>query len=326
MKKTAFITGINGQDGYYLAELLLAKNYEVYGLSRNNKNNNNKINYFKGDLTDTLSIKEIFKQIKPDEIYNLASQSHTHKSWQNSIETAQINALGAHNLFDLAFENNPDCKIFQASSSQMFNATKDKYHTENTAFNPSTPYAAAKLYAHNIANLYRCNQNKFISCGILYNHESPMRGMHFITQKVTYAAACIKNNIFTSKELNENNKPIVKNGKLDLGNLNSIRDWGHAEDYVKAMWMILQHNKSDNFIIATGISHSIKELCETAFSYLNLDWKKHISIDTKLIRSEHQPAKANIFKIKDKLGWEPEISFKKMIECMVEFHLKKLHT
>lgn len=320
-KKIALITGVNGQDGYYLTEFLLSKNYRVIGFTRNTTLHSNKIEYLQGDLTDTATIQAAIERSKPDEIYNLASQSHTHKSWHQSIDTAQINAIGAHRLFDIAFKINPDCKIFQASSSQMYGDTPHDYQNEETLFNPTNPYAISKLYAHNIAKSYRNNYNQFISCGILYNHESPKRGMHFITQKVAYAAACLKHGIIQSTLLNEHGEPIVNHGKLLLGDLTAIRDWGHAADYVEAMWLILQHQTPEDFIVATGVNHSIRDLCETAFSYVGLDWKKFIETDQRFIRSQEISATADITKIKKLLSWEPKVTFHQLVASMIDFHL-----
>jgi GDPmannose 4,6-dehydratase len=320
-QKKALITGINGQDGFYLADLLLSKNYRVFGITRNNTLTSDKIDYISADLTDAVSIKTAVDYAQPDEIYNLASQSHAHKSWHQSVETAEINAIGAHRLFDIAFNINPHCKIFQASSSQMLGDTNQSYQNEESGFNPNNPYAIAKLYAHNIAKTYRHSYHRFISCGILYNHESPKRGMHFITQKVAYAAACLKSGITQSTILNEQGEPIVNDGKLLLGNLNAIRDWGHAADFVKAMWLMLQHETPEDFIIATGINHSIRDLCETAFSHVDLDWQKYIEIDSRFIRAQELTATADIKKIKTTLGWSPQVTFHQLISSMVDFHL-----
>ncbi len=321
-KRKAFITGINGQDGYYLAELLLSKNYQVFGLTRNTTLLSDNIYYLIGDLTDAASIEAAMDYAKPDEIYNLASQSHPHKSWHQSLDTAEVNAIGAQRLFDTAFKINPDCKIFQASSMQMFGDTTQSYQNEASSFNPNNPYAISKLYAHHIAKSYRNHYQRFISCGILYNHESPKRGMHFITQKVTYAAACLKHGITHSSLLNEQGEPIVHHGKLLLGNLDAIRDWGHAADFVKAMWLMLQHKTPEDFIIATGINRSIRDLCETAFSYVGLDWKKYIEIDQRFVRPHEVTATADISKIKNVLSWTPHVTFHQLISSMVDFHLQ----
>lgn len=332
MKKTAFITGVNGQDGSYLAELLLSKNYRVVGLSKNSRAPQlnvchllGKLEYVYGDLSDSTSIYAAIQDTQPDEVYNLASQSYPGESWNLALETARTNGLGAHLLFDTIRHLKPHCRIYQASSSDMFGAVTEAPQTEETAFNPLNPYAAAKLYAHNIAKIYRKSYNMFISCGILFNHESPRRGMHFITQKVTYAAACIKQNILESPLLNEQGESIVKNGKLKLGNLDAERDWGFAGDYVEAMWLMLQHEKAEDFLIGTGEIRTIRELCEVAFSYVGKDWQDYITVDPRFVRrTETGPTVANTSKAKQVLGWEAKTSFPELIHQMIDFHLEKL--
>lgn len=334
MKKTALITGVTGQDGSYLAEFLLEKNYSVVGLSKNSRfiqsdNINHlhgKIAYVFGDLSDYASIYSAITQIKPDEVYNLASQSYPGESWNLAIETAKTNGLGAHLLFDTVRQIKPDCRIYQASSSEIFGEVIESPQNENTPFNPINPYAAAKLYAHNIAKIYRKSYNMFIGCGILFNHESPRRGMHFITQKVTYAAACIKLGIQNSSLLNERGEPIVKNGILSLGNLDAKRDWGFARDYVQAMWLMLQQEKPDDFVIGTGQIRTIRQLCETAFSYAGLDWQKYVQVDPFLARlTETGPTVADTTKAKTILGWESSTSFDELISLMVDHHIQKLN-
>lgn len=333
MKKTALITGITGQDGSYLAELLLNKNYRVIGLCRhkhpiqpnNLRHLQGKIQYAYGDLSDSASVYTIIQESQPDELYNLASQSYPGNSWSLAIETMQTNGLGAHRLFDAVRQLKPNCKIYQASSSEMFGEITQTPQNEHTSFNPINPYAAAKLYAHNIAKIYRQSYKMFISCGILFNHESPRRGMHFITQKITYAAACIKLGIRTSALLNEKGNPIVNNNQLSLGNLNAQRDWGFAGDYVEAMWLMLQQTQPDDFIIGTGKPKTIKELCETAFSYVNLNWEDYVVSDESLkrpIETGHTIADAS--KAKKLLNWQPSKSFEQLITEMVEYHLKTL--
>lgn len=333
MKKTALITGITGQDGSYLAELLLEKNYRVVGFCRNshfppltNVNHlNDKIEYVFGDLNDSVSIYTAIQKIQPDEIYNLASQSYPGNSWHLALETAEINGIGAHRLFDVVKQLKSDCRIYQASSSEMYGEITETPQNEQTQFNPINPYAAAKLYAHNIAKVYRKSYNMFISCGILFNHESPRRGMHFITQKVAYAAACMKLGIHTSPLLNEQSEPIVKNGKLLIGNLDTKRDWGYAGDYVEAMWLMLQQDKADDFSIGTGQIWTIRQLCEIAFNYVGLDWKNYVEVDQRFVRpTETGSTVADTKKARDILGWTPKISFDKLIETMVENHLQSI--
>lgn len=334
-KKTALITGITGQDGSYLAELLIQKNYHVVGLSKNNRfvhpNNishlQGKIDFVFGDLSDSSSIYAAVSEAQPDEVYNLASQSYPGESWNLALETARTNGLGAHLLFDTIRQIHPSCRIYQASSSEMFGAISETPQNENTPFNPTNPYAAAKLYAHNIAKIYRKSYNMFISCGILFNHESPRRGMHFITQKVTYAAACLQLGIKNSAQLNEKGDPIVNKGKLFLGNLTTQRDWGFAKDYVEAMWLMLQQNEADDFVIGTGQTKTIKELCEIAFSYVGLRWEDYVETDPRLVRpTETGSTIANPNKAKSILGWQARTGFSDLIKQMVDVHLANLTT
>jgi GDPmannose 4,6-dehydratase len=332
MKKTAFITGIKGQDGSYLADLLISKGYRVIGFGQNHSVSSvnidhlkNKIESITGDLCDENSLFNAIKETMPDEIYNFASQSYPGESWKLALATMNTNGIGAHRLFDIAREINPSCRIYQASSSEMYGETTQTPQNEDTPFNPINPYAAAKLYAHQIAKIYRKSYNMFISCGILFNHESPRRGMHFITQKVTYAAACLKLGIQTSMFLNEQKEPIVKDGILLLGNLDAKRDWGFAGDYVEAMWLMLQQEKPDDYVIGTGELHSIRELCEIAFSHVGLNWENHVKVDKRFIRPvETGPMIANPQKAKKLLGWKPKVSFKQLITGMVDNHLNHL--
>ncbi|WP_133716043.1 GDP-mannose 4,6-dehydratase [Methylocaldum gracile] len=335
MKKTALITGITGQDGSYLAELLLEKGYRVIGLGRKasiiqpSSINylHGKIEFAYGDLADTVSLVSAVKRFQPDEIYNLASQSHPGESWRLAIETGEITGLGAHRLFDAVREERPDCRIYQASSSEMFGEVIETPQTERTPFNPVNPYAAAKVYAHNIAHIYRKSYGLFIACGILFNHESPRRGMHFITQKVTYGAACIKLGIKNSPTYNEEGEPIVKDGKLSLGNLDAKRDWGYAGDYAEAMWLILQQEKPDDFVIGTGKIRTIRELCQVAFDCVDLHWEDYVIIDPRFVRpTETGPTVADAAKAREVLGWIPRTTFHEMIAMMVDSHLIRLNS
>lgn len=332
-KKTALITGITGQDGSYLAEFLLEKSYRVVGFGRKSsiiKPNNvshlhGRIEFAFGDLSDTVSLVAAIQGFQPDEIYNLASQSHPGESWSLPIETAEITGIGALRLFDAVRQVKPDCRIYQASSSEMYGEVAETPQSENTPFNPINPYAAAKLYAHNIARIYRKSYGAFIACGILFNHEGPRRGMHFITQKVTYGAACIKLGIADSPALNEEGEPIVKDGKLSLGNLDARRDWGYAGDYVEAMWLMLQQGEPDDFVIGTGEIRTIRELCQAAFSCVGLNWQKYVVVDPRFVRlTETGPTVADGSKARRVLGWAPRTSFHEMISIMVNAHLANL--
>lgn len=332
MKKVALITGITGQDGSYLAELLLEKNYQVIGLGKSKTLDEIKalspfkdaLTYYSCDLRHAEQLRSILHQSKPDEVYNLASQSFPSKSWTLSLQTLEINAWAAQLLWDELRHIKPDCRIYQASSSEMYGTIQQSPQNESTPFNPVNPYAAAKLYAHQLAGIYRKGYNLFISCGILFNHESPRRGLGFVSQKIAHAAACIKLGL-NSPFLNEQNEPIVKAGKVHLGNLATERDWGHAKDYVKAMWLMLQQDQADDFVIGTGQLHSVRDICEIAFSYVGLDWQAHVLVDPQFFRPiETGTAQADITKAKTLLGWQPQISFEALIAEMVDFQFKIL--
>ncbi len=328
-KKKALITGITGQDGSYLAEFLLSKGYEVSGTVRktsharfaNIAHIQDKLNLFYGDLLDPVSLAEILTITKPQEVYNLASQSSPGESFKQPIHTAEITGMGAHRMLEAVKATNPHAKFYQASSSEMFGWVKEIPQNEDTPFNPANPYAAAKLYAHNMARIYRESYGMFVACGILFNHESPRRHMDFITQKVTYAAASIKLGIKTSEDLNEEREPIIKNGKVSLGNLDAKRDWGYAGDFVEAMWLMLQKEKPDDLVIATGETHTVRELCQLAFSYVGLNWKRHVVVDKRFIRpTETGPLVGDYSKAKRVLKWKPKVDFPSLVAMMIDAH------
>lgn len=332
-KKMALITGITGQDGSYLAEFLLEKNYRVVGLVRktshllyaNIAHIQHNIRLIQADLLDPVALTIALKSVMPDEIYNLASQSVPAESFRQPIHTAEITAIGAHRLMDAVHDVCPKAKFYQASSSEMFGKVKEIPQNEKTPFNPANPYAASKLYAHNIAHIYRQSYDMFITCGILFNHESPRRGLSFVTQKVTYGAACAKLGIKNSPHLNEEGEPIIKNGKMAMGNLDAKRDWGFAKDYVEVMWLMMQQEKPDDFVIATNQMHSVQELCEEAFSYVGLNWEKYVAIDKRLIRPlETGPLVGDWAKAKQVLAWEPKTTFKELVKMMVDANMARL--
>jgi len=333
VKKKALITGITGQDGSYLAEFLLKKGYEVSGLVRKTSNLEyqnisriqNELILIQSDLLDPISIREALQKIKPDEVYNLASQSHPAESFKQPIHTAEITAIGAHRVLDATLDVVPKSKFYQASSSEMYGWVREIPQNEETPFNPANPYAASKLYAHAMTKIYRKSYNMFACNGILFNHESPRRHLGFVTQKVTYAAACAKLGLKNSEHLNEEGEPIVKNGKVGLGNLEAKRDWGFAGDYVEAMWLMMQQATPDDFVIGTGETHTIQELCEEAFEYVGLNWKDHTYIDKRFVRpTETGPLVANPEKAKKVLGWVPKTTFKDLVHLMVDAHLARL--
>mgnify|MGYP003633733479 FL=1 len=321
--KRALITGINGQDGSYLSEFLLDKGYEVWGtLKRNSvsenqssrltKNTFNRVKLEYADMTDMSSLLRILQMCKPDEIYNLAAQSHVRISFDQPIYTTETVGVGTLNLLEAARIICPKTRIYQASSSEMFGNSidKDGYQRETTPMNPVSPYGCAKVFAYNICRNYRNSYNMFISNGILFNHESPRRGTNFVTNKVVKEAVKIKKGL---------------SNKLSLGNLNASRDWGHAKDYVKAMWLILQHEVADDFVCSTGVSHTVRDLVEYTFNKLDLDWKQYIKHDQKYYRPEElDNLKGDCTKAKTQLGWGHEYTFESMIDEMIKYWQDKL--
>ncbi|MEN3009741.1 MAG: GDP-mannose 4,6-dehydratase [Candidatus Bipolaricaulaceae bacterium] len=318
MSKTAFITGITGQDGSYLAELLLEKGYQVYGLVRRTSSPNydrikhvlDRVILLEGDLTDFTSLQVALDTAQPDEIYNLAAQSFVGTSWKQPILTGDVTGLGAVRLFEAARWVCPKAKIYQASSSEMFGHAIEVPQRETTPFNPQSPYACAKVFAHHMAINYRKSYGMFIACGICFNHESPRRGFEFVSRKITDGVARIK--LGLSKELR-------------LGNLDARRDWGFAGDYVKAMWLMLQQDHPDDFVIATGESHSVREFVELAFSYVDLDWRDYVVVDERFYRPVDVPLlQGDYTKAKQVLGWEPRTSFEELVKMMVDHDLERL--
>tara|TARA_Y100000592_G_scaffold15326_2_gene22351 strand:- start:1409 stop:2386 length:978 start_codon:yes stop_codon:yes gene_type:complete len=320
MTKTALITGINGQDGSYLAELLVSKGYEVWGTVKRNSVSENqtarldsvyeKLNLRYADMTDLSSLLRIIEESKPEEIYNLAAQSHVRISFDQPVHTSQVVAMGALNLLEAIRIVDPGIKMYQASSSEMFgnNVDSDGYQRETTPMNPVSPYGCAKVMAYHLCRNYRNAYGIFAANGILFNHESPRRGTNFVTNKVVKEAVKIKMGL--SKE-------------LKMGNLDASRDWGHAKDYVEAMWMILQHDSPDDFVCATGISHTVKDLVVYVFKKLKMDWEKYVQIDQKYLRPEELDIlKGDPSKAKKLIGWEPKITFEQMLDEMIEFQIK----
>lgn len=316
--KKAMITGITGQDGSYLSELLLEKGYDVYGMVRRSSVENfdrieqikDRLHLIQGDLTDQSSLDEAIKTAKPDEVYNLAAQSFVPTSWNQPVLTADIDGLGVTRILEAIRKHKPDAKFFQASSSEMFGKVREVPQNETTPFYPRSPYGVSKTYGHYITVNYRESYDIFACSGISFNHESPRRGLEFVSRKVTDGVARIK--LGLAKELR-------------MGNLDAKRDWGFAGDYVKAMWLMLQQEKPEDFVIATGETHSVKELIQTAFSYVGLDWEKYVVVDRKLLRpAEVDFLVGNPAKAKKKLGWKPEVSFKQLVEMMMDADLKLL--
>jgi GDPmannose 4,6-dehydratase len=314
--KKALITGITGQDGSYLAEFLCNNGYRVFGLTRRQSNPNlsniahllGKIEIISGDMTDQPSLESAIKDIMPDEVYNLAAQSHVHTSWKQPILTNDINALGTMRLLDAIRTIKPDARFYQASSSEMFGKVVETPQTEKTPFYPRSPYGISKVSAHYLTVNYRESYGMFACSGICFNHESPRRGLEFVTRKIVHEAVKISKG---------------KSNELRLGNIESRRDWGFAGDYVEAMWMILQHHRPKDYIISTGETHSVREFLELTFSLLNMDYRDYIKIDDSLIR----PAEVDILmgdntKIKSELGWFPKVNFKSLVSMMVNDEIK----
>jgi GDPmannose 4,6-dehydratase len=329
----ALITGITGQDGSYLAEYLLDKGYEVCAFTRRESwfrpNNAShlaaRIEAYFGDMVDGVDISAAVQESRPDEIYNLASQSRPGESWSRASETLLINGLAATRLFEAVRHVCPGCRVYHASSSEMFGRVDTVQQNEHTPFNPQNPYSAAKVYAHNMARIYRESYGLFIATGILFNHESERRPLHFVTQKIAYGAACAALDIADSPDLNERGRPIVEHGKLALGNLEIARDWGHARDFVRAMWLILQQPQAGDFVVGTGVAHTLKDLCEIAYRHIGLDWRERVVTDQQLVRPlETARTVADPSLARARLGWVPEIGFDDMVHGMVDAQIRRL--
>jgi GDPmannose 4,6-dehydratase len=317
MKKRALITGITGQDGSYLAEFLLDRGYDVHGMVRRSSEEKfervahfrERVTLHQGDLFDQSSVASLLTKVDPHEIYNLAAQSFVPTSWNQPVLTGEFTGLGVTKVLEAVRHGSPKARFYQASSSEMFGRVQQVPQNEQTAFYPRSPYGVAKAYGHFITVNYRESFGLFAVSGILFNHESPRRGLEFVTRKVTSAAAKIR---------------LGLADRLRLGNLDAKRDWGFAGDYVDAMWRMLQADEPEDYVIATGETHTVRELVEIAFARVDLDWKKHVEIDPSLIR----PAEVDLLigdygKAKRRLGWEPKISFKALIEMMVDADLAR---
>ncbi|GAP96406.1 GDP-mannose 4,6-dehydratase [Leptolyngbya sp. NIES-2104] len=316
--KKALITGLTGQDGSYLAELLLEQGYHVYGLVRRSSSGNvDRISHLagtaeilSGDLLDQCSLMDAISYTQPDEIYNLASQSYVPLSWTQPALTAEYTALGVSRLLESIRRCKSDARFYQASSSEVFGQPDESPQTERTAFRPRNPYGVAKAYAHWMTINYRQQYGLYSCCGVTYTHESPRRGTEFVFRKITRGAAMIKMGL--SKE-------------LKLGNLDAKRDWCYAKDAVRAMWMMLQQDQPDDYIIASGETHSVRELVQTAFDCLGLNWEEFVSVDSSFYRPDEEvQLVGSIDKIRKQLNWEPEYSFKQLVELMVDQDLKEL--
>lgn len=313
--KSALVTGITGQDGSYLAEFLLSKGYKVYGLTRRSSTSVTsriehlltKVELLPGDLLDQTSLVEAMEVAKPDEVYNLAAQSFVQTSWNQPVLTAEFTAVGVTKVLEAIRRVCPKARFYQASSSEMFGKVQAVPQIESTPFYPRSPYGVAKLYGHWITINYRESFNLHATSGILFNHESPRRGIEFVTRKISYHVAMIKHGLAD---------------ELRLGNLDSKRDWGFAGDYVEAMWLMLQQDKPEDYVIATNETHTVKEFVELAFARADLDWKKYVKLDEKFMRpAEVDLLIGNSLKAKKQLGWEPKTNFKQLVHMMVDADL-----
>ncbi|MCD6460517.1 GDP-mannose 4,6-dehydratase [bacterium] len=316
--KKALITGITGQDGSYLAEFLLGKGYEIHGMVRRSSTETflriehirEKIYIHQADLLDQLSIINLIEQVNPDEVYNLAAMSFVPTSWVQPVLTAEFTAIGVTKVLEAIRLVNKKIKFYQASSSEMFGKVHEVPQTENTPFYPRSPYGVAKVYGHFITVNYRESYDIFACSGILFNHESPRRGKEFVTRKISHAVARIKCGL---------------QDKLYLGNIDAKRDWGFAGDYIKAMWLMLQQDKADDYVISTGETHSVREFCQIAFDHVGLNWKDYVQTDPSLVR----PAEVDLLigdcrKARDILKWKSSISFKELVVLMVDEDLKRI--
>jgi GDPmannose 4,6-dehydratase len=318
MAKRALITGITGQDGSYLAELLLAKGYEVVGAVRRASSPNfwriqhllDRLTLRPADLLDQLSLIRLVDDVRPHEFYNLAAMSYVPASWDQPMLTGEFNAQGVTRVLEAIRQVDPKIRFYQASSSEMFGKVREVPQTELTPFYPRSPYGVSKVFAHYITVNYRESYDLYAVSGMLFNHESPRRGLEFVTRKVTDGVARIKLGLADT---------------LALGNLDAHRDWGFAGDYVRAMWLMLQQDQADDYVIATGISHSVRELVEVAFDRAGLDWRKHVRLDPKLLRpAEVEHLIGDSSKARDRLGWEPTVDFATLIRLMVDADLERI--
>lgn len=317
-RKKALISGVTGQDGSYLAEFLLEKGYQVIGMVRRTSTLNferiehiqDKLLLAQGDLLDQSSLVAIIREHRPQEVYNLAAQSFVPTSWKQPVLTGEFTALGVTRMLEAIRMVDPTIRFYQASSSEIFGKVREVPQKEKTPFHPRSPYGVAKVYGHWITVNYRESYDIFACSGILFNHESPRRGLEFVTRKVTHGAAQIK---------------LGLAGELQLGNLDAQRDWGFAGDYVRAMWLMLQQSQPDDYVVATGKTHSVRDLCREAFSYLGLEWQDHVTVDPDLIRpAEVDQLVGDASKARRVLGWQPSISFRELIRMMVDSDLALL--
>ncbi len=333
-QKTALVTGITGQDGSYLADLLLEKGYRVIGLARRSTNYRypnidhliGKITLEYGDLMDGDRLCSLVQKYQPDEVYNIAAQSVPADSWTQPIVTAEITAVGVVRMLEAVLRHKPDARFYQATSREIFGGVPYEVCDEDTPFSANNPYGIAKQYAHLMTVNYRESYGLFACGGILFNHESERRSLHFVTRKVTMAAACIKLGI-KNPPLNELGEPLVQNGKLRIGNLDAVRDWGYAKEYVEAMWLMLQHDQPRDYVIGTNTIYTVRDLCRVAFEQVGLNWEDHVECDQRFMRpTEIAASRGDYSRAKRELGWEPRTNFEELIRIMVNSDLALLTT
>lgn len=332
MPKKALIIGVSAQDGSYLADLLLEKGYEVTGTIRRSTNYAHpnlqhlygKIRIEAADLIDSVSIERLVKEIQPDEVYNVAAMSIPADSWTHPIYTGEVTALGPVRVFEAVRQFAPKAKIYQATSREILGNIEAASATETTHIDANNPYGIAKAYAHMMINCYRESYGMFVCGGILFNHESPRRSLHFVTRKISAGVACIKNGV-KNPPVNEAGEPLISDdGKLHMGDISNMRDWGYAKEYVEAMWLMLQSDKPKDYIIGTNTSHSVEDALRIAFEHVGLDWKEHTVIDKKFFRpTEIKELQGDYSLAKKELGWEPKTSFDDLIKLMVDEDLKR---
>jgi GDPmannose 4,6-dehydratase len=325
-QKTALITGISGQDGSYLAELLLEKGYRVVGLLRRSTNYRypniehliGRITLEYGDLIDGDNLADIVRRYQPDEVYNIAAQSVPGDSWRQPIVTAEITAVGTVRVMEAVRRHAPEARVYQATSREIFGGVEQAVVDEDTPFRANNPYGIAKLYSHLMTANYRDSYDMFACGGILFNHESPRRSLHFVTRKVTMAAACIHLGI-AHPPVNELGEALVQDGKVRLGNLDAVRDWGYAKEYVEAMWLMLQQDTPRDYVIATNTIYTVRDLCRVAFAHIGRNWEDHVETDERFMRpTEIAASRGDYARAKRDLGWEPRTQFEELVRLMVD--------
>ena len=328
MGKRALITGGAGQDGQYLIDLLIARNYVVHAHSRFPVDpawHNGQVQWHIGSLTDDPFLKNLLEMTAPDEIYNLAAVSRPAISWDIPIDTVMLNAVVPQRICEFIRRESPDCRLFQASSSEIYGDTRAQHQDEDTRSNPASPYGISKAYAHQIIGAYRQQYGLHLSCGILFNHESPRRPLNFVSQKIAHAAAAASLGLSETRELDERGRPILFAGKLYLGDINVRRDFGFAGDFVEAMHLIVQHKTPSDYAVGTGQAHSIAEFCDQAFKVGGLDWSNYVAVDDKLLRKvDSHFTQADPAKLKTRLGWQPKVDFPALVEMMVRDRIRLL--